>query len=953
MTKQPELRQITAVFADLVGSTKLSTTLDIEDYHATLAEFHRCCTDIVRCHNGVPARFIGDAILACFGFPAAAENDAVRAVLAAQKIIIEIPKLHNATSQPLSARVGIATGVVMTGELLHEGNASFGPASGATLNLAARLQALAEPNSIYIDQNTRGLIPDYPSMNSIGEQKLEGFAEGQVLWRLDPKEDEPQAVSIEQSSVDTSIIGREEELRLFSSLWNSIERKGAFVHVSGEPGIGKSRLMNELGISLLLKPEQIYAMECRHTASLRPLHPITSLIWTLSGIGTLTEGKNRLFALRRWVEGHLKLSPVTADLVYEMIEPGDIDTISAGSQQPNMSRIFEALVLFIERLGISSPILMIVEDIHWGDPTTLEFLEYLAEQVASIKAMVVCTSRTDPKQAIGSTTSAQNIELRRLDSQQSQQLITELANDHDLPTDSIKLIAERSDGIPLFVEEFTKTAMEHQDNALQTGSVEVLKGLPTTLHGLLLAKLDRVKDVAEVAPVGAAIGRIFSRELLLQAIDIPESAADAILSQLIDMELLRLSGTTPTLRYEFKHTLVRDAAYSTMPKSRRSAVHLRIGTLMEQRLAAGGVLPEALAYHFDLGNSPEKACKYWREAADQAHKSWAGKEAVAHIQAALRANDRAEPGRDQIDREAQLRESLRSPLILSGLGASHTLSNLERLRDLRAQQGDDAELLSVLHGLSSYHLMVGRLKDARQIAAEIMGRYRVEPTEGYVVPHILARRVLGFCCFLSGDFDDALEEFGQVIQLCETADAQKIEKFYHSDTVLIAQCMSVWARSLNGGQRGLSAHLVELGAAADLEDGWCKAYAHSLIAAVYQALGDADACLRHATKAMDLSEDHGFKYWIAWCRILRGWAIARKGRADEGCAYIEEGIGEYTATGSLQFVPQARALLAEGLIRSGRIAEASQVLNELAGHRRPAEIGYVDALVGSLFDSQI
>ncbi|MEM7060324.1 MAG: AAA family ATPase [Pseudomonadota bacterium] len=790
------------------------------------------------------------------------------------------------------------------------------------------------------------LVQDLGDITFIGTRKLKGFAEEQILWRIDRPSGNVPPTTPKSHLNEPRIVGREEELSLLHDHWKSIRRRGAFIKIHGEAGIGKSRLVRELGARLDARPEQIHFMDCLQVGNSRPLHPFVKLIKTQSLIGRFSDVDDQSTGVRAWIEERLKLSPITADIICDLVEPGSVAQENAISPQRYKSRLFETLILIIERLSIEAPSFLIIEDLHWADPTTLDFLAHLAGQIQSINAMVVCTGRPEQDSSLEAGNPTSTIDLRKLDSLQSSQIIHALTQGRDLPADITSEIAERTDGNPLFVEELTKVALEIDEKALRDGGATALRGLPTTLHGLLLSRLDRVDGVHQIAPVGAAIGRDFSRELLLQAAEVSENSADAVLARLVEMGLLLRSEAGSIQRYEFKHALVRDAAYGIMPKSRRTSAHHRIGTLLEQNSATDAVLPETLARHFDLGDAPEKACLYWHKAADQAHKASAGKEAVTHIHAALKANARTEPDGDQVNREMRLRESLRVPLILSGLGASHTLSNLERLRDLREQQGDDAKLLSVLHGLSSYHLMVGRLKDAREVAEEIIGRFWTAGETGDVVAHILGRRVLGFCSFLSGDFDEAIEEFDSVIELCATADAEKIEEFYHSDTVLIVQCMSAWALSLNGGQAGLPERLKELGQAADLSEGWCKAYAHSLIAAVFQALGDTDACLRHATQAMDLAEEHDFKYWIAWCRILRGWAIARKGRAEEGCAQIEEGIDEYTATGSLQFVPQARTLLAEGLIRAGRIAEASQVLNELAGRRRPTEIGYVDALVG-------
>lgn len=921
-TDTSEIRQITVLFADLVGSTELATSFDVEECHGVLASFHERCSEIVRANGGMPARFIGDALLACFGFPQATENDAVRAVQAAEQIAKEVPKMRVGLDYKPRARVGVATGLAMTGNLIAEGQQSFGPATGATLNLAARLQALATPDTVLIDQTTRGLLTANSECAFLGERNLKGFAEAQPIWRLDGQAH--STIPAEQNFANevVPLIGRAPELATLDRHWQESERKGSIVLIAGEAGIGKSRTLNEFVAKAGILRNRVVRMECIANEQLRPLRPVIKLLEALSGTSRVSDPQSRTEKLIHWVVEEMKLSPKTAEVLTRLIVPDQEATKDASAaRREGKAQIFETLTLLIDRMGLDGPNLFVIEDIHWIDPTTQEFLDHLTERIASMKAMLICTYRPDHHPNFIGQPRVSLISLSRLEDEQSAELIDSVLQERALPPDVVSEIIARADGIPFFVEELTKSAVETGPNG--ESAARSVRSLPTTLHGSLLARLDRVPGVARIAPIGAAIGRTFPLDLVLDISGLTEGIAQPILDGLSATGLLSRSGVGPKTRYTFKHALVRDAAYGTMPKSRRVGVHRRIADALEKSEPAG---KDILAWHFSEAGQHAKACAYWKDAALAAHKSSADREAVACIESALGCVDRLNENRERLDREIDLRETLRVPLVKAKFGSKEIEDNLLRLRALRDRRGDIEDLLGVLHGLSSYYIIRAKLSSAEQIAEEILERYGAQRD----VPRLLGLRLKGICRFWSDDLEVAERVFEEAIELNQHCDRLEIKKFYHADTEIISRGMLCWILSFEGPSARLTHELQAAEDAAAKSEPWNQAYAYSLMAAALQNLGSADACLQMTSKVIDISEEHEFEYWMSWCLVLNGWATVQLSDAHAGCERLREGIDRYAATGSVLFLSYARPLLADCLRTAGRDEEAAIALHDLA-----------------------
>ncbi|NNE24655.1 MAG: hypothetical protein HKN11_18805 [Rhizobiales bacterium] len=405
-------------------------------------------------------------------------------------------------------------------------------------------------------------------------------------------------------------------------------------------------------------------------------------------------------------------------------------------------------------------------------------------------------------------------------------------------------------------------------------------------------------------------------------------------------------GRGPDTIYAFKHALVQEAAYEILPKSRRVRLHHQIATALELLAdESKDIRPETLAHHFFLAEEYYKACEHWWRAAIEARQNSADTEAVAFIHAALDANSRLPESNASRDREIELREDLYVPLQVTSWGSPEIAQNVERLRELRMQRGDREELLDILHALSGYNIISGRISAARKLAEEILDQYGQKDE----VARVLGLRAMGMCSFLSGEPDEAIAEFKQIISLCDHIDLNRMRQFYQADTALIAHCMICWALALKGEREDMTAALAAVEPMIEAcSDRWSSAYSLIVLASTHQTAGNVDQCLEFVYRGIPIAEECRSDYWIGWGEVLRGWAVARKGHVSQGSSEITQGLDRYCATGSKQMIPYAKTLLADALLASGQTVEVLEIIDELTFNREPEEVRFVDSMLKKL-----
>jgi class 3 adenylate cyclase len=635
----PERRFVTVLFADLVGSTALSASIDPEDLREVISAYQMCVTESVRRFDGFVAKYMGDGVLVYFGYPEAHEDDPERAVRAGLELIAAAGGLK--THTPLQTRVGIATGLVVVGDLIGTGATQEQAIVGKTPNLAARLQSIARPNTVVIAEGTRKLLGHLFELGDLGAQDLKGISGPEPAWAvLRPSSVQSRFEALHTSGL-TKLVGRQEELDLLLRRWSkAMDREGQVVLLSGEPGIGKSRLIAALSERLASEPHTRLRYFCspQHTDS--ALYPIISQLERAAGFtyeDSVQAKLDKLDALLARSFTPRQDAALIAELL-SLPNDGRYPVVELLPQQ-RRQRTLEVLMTQIMSLSEQSPVLMIFEDAHWIDPTSLEALGRGIDRIKSYGVLLIITHRPEFEPPWIGRPYVTTLNLNRLGEREIGAMIDGVSGNEPLPESIRRDIVERTDGIPLFVEEMTKAVLEAQneDEAEQTAAAIPSSALavPASLHASLMARLDRLGSAKEVAQLGAVIGREFSHALLAAVVRKPEALQSAI-DRLIAAGLVFGQGVPPQATYLFKHALVQDAAYGTLLREPRRALHARIAeTLETQFVEIAENQPELLARHCTEAGLIEKGALLWGKAGQRSLARSALVEAIAQFTRAL------------------------------------------------------------------------------------------------------------------------------------------------------------------------------------------------------------------------------------------------------------------------------------------------------------------------------
>jgi class 3 adenylate cyclase/predicted ATPase len=932
-TAEAERRQLTVMFCDLVGSTPLSTRFDPEDLREIVGAYHRSVTDTVGRFGGFVAKYMGDGVLIYFGYPEAHEDDAERAARAGLAVIDAVDRL--ATPEPLNVRIGIATGLVVVGDLIGAGAAQERGVVGETPNLAARLQTLARPGTLVVADSTRRQIGTLFEIEDLGPQPLAGFAEPQRAWHVVGESGVVSRFEALRSGT-TPLVGRDEELDLLLRRWQQAKSgEGRVVLVSGEPGIGKSRLTATLSERIETEPHTRLRYFCSPHDQDSALYPF---------IGQL----ERAAGFARDDTATMKLDKLEA-LLGDAAEPGDISLIaemlslSGGERFPPLDlspqrkkeRTLAALLRHLQALARRQPVLMIFEDLHWIDPTSREVLDLTVEKITGLPVLLVATYRPEfqPPWVGGSQVTV--IALNRLGRNEGATLVHRLAGNLGvLPPDVVDEIVERTDGVPLFVEELTKAVVEAgvdrgyaSISAVPPSSLAV----PATLHASLQGRLDRLGPAAKnVAQAGAAIGRDFSHELLAAAVQLAEPELQEALRRLVEAGLVFQRGVPPTAEYLFKHALVQDTAYSTLLRGPRQALHRRIAEALEQRFPdLVETRPEIVAHHYGEAAIADKAIGYWHLAGKLSVAKSAVREATAQLRRGLSLLGGLPETRERNQLELDIHVTLTAALMAGkGFADPEAVAALERANRLVTETASVGTPLhfSVLFGLWVSNFAGGNIAAALQHATNFLSLAQSRPSSG---PLLIGHRILAHSLIFSGDYPAALAHSETAASLYRPDEHRDSAFSYGQDIGVGAFVQLAWAL-WHRGYPDQSAR------AADRALAYCRqlGHAHNLAHALHLA-GTAAVFARdvatvhaHSNDCVTLASEHGFALWAARGRILQGWAVAQKGEAMTGIARIRDGMAAAEATGARVTTPLCLTLLAEALALAGKIEEALAALDD-------------------------
>jgi predicted ATPase/class 3 adenylate cyclase len=937
-----ERRQVTVMFCDLVGSTALSGRLDPEDLGEIIGTYQRCCTEQIVKSGGFVARYLGDGVLAYFGYPRAHEHDAERAVRTGLTLVEAVPKLETTVGYPLQVRVGIATGLVVVGDLIGEGAAQEQTVVGETPNLAARLQALAEPGAVVIASSTRALIGGLFEYRDLGAVALKGFAKNVPAWQvLGAGATDSRFEALHATT--TPLIGRDEEIDLLLRRWEQAKGgDGQVVLISGEPGIGKSRIAEAILERLSNEPHIRLRYFCSPHHQDSALYPSIAQLERAAGFRRDDTDEQRLgkleAVLTRATKETSEAVPLLADLL--SVSTGDRYPPLNLTPQKGKEKTLRAQLAQVEGLAAQQPVVMVWEDVHWSDPTTRESLDLLVDRVSTLRVLVIMTFRPEFAPPWVGRPNVTMLILNRLSARQRAEMITHVTGGKALPKEMADQIIDRTDGVPLFIEELTKAVVESGvvvdagDRYTATGPVAPL-AVPTSLHASLLARLDRLAPTREVAQIGAALGRSFSHELISAVAPMPQRQLDDALAQLATAELIFRRGTPPA-EYTFKHALVQDAAYSTLLRTRRQQIHARIVATLEDQFPENVMAqPALLAQHCAEAGLTDKAVVYWLKAGQQAMARSATTEAVLRLQKGLDVLAGLPDGPRRRQQELDLQIALASALAATkGYSATDVGETIARAHALAEQIDRPEHLVPLIYGQFAFHMIRSEHKRALLLAEQIE---RIGETRNDVVAQLQGRRAQGATRYYLGEFVAARSLMEQCNGLGDAAPRATDARLSADPYAMMLAQLALVLSSLgyvDQARERFNKALAEarrLSHALTLANVLVRAnlatsYPFYTSSTRFDSTRTAET-QRHAEELLALSTEHGFPLFLGWAIALRGWGLVAQGQAREGLTLLTRGLTAVRATGAVASTPLGFMWLAEACAILGQPVEG---LNHLA-----------------------
>jgi class 3 adenylate cyclase/tetratricopeptide (TPR) repeat protein len=922
-----ERRQVTVLFCDMVGSTALSGTVDPELLGNLIRRYQDATAGAIGRFGGFVAKFMGDGVLAYFGFPNAFEDAAERAVRAAIGILAEVGGIERPDGTRVQARIGIATGLVVVGEIVGVGTAQERTIVGETPNLAARLQALAAPDTILISEATQNLLGGFFELEPTGEHELKGFSRPVPAWRVRGEASvESRFAAIRTGNLP--LIGRAHEMGLMLDRWRLARLgDGQIVTVIGEAGIGKSRSIEALQEALAGEPHARIHLQCSPHHSDSALYPIIQHLTRAACFAAADSPSARIEKLGALFAHRAASDAAAIPLLAELLS---IPTAAPGLPLTPAQRKAATIALLVDemvRLGETGPVLMVLEDAHWIDATTLELMTRLTDSIAHARLLALVTARPDfapPWQARPHSTL---LALGRLGRAECIELVSGVSASHGLSAETVAAIVAKTDGVPLFVEELTKSVMESagEDSA----------AVPATLKDSLTARLDRLGEAREMAQIAAVIGRQFPFALLEAVTAEGDADLETTLVKLIAAGIVFPDGRGLERSFSFKHALMRDAAYESLLLGRRREWHERIARALEDRfpeLAANE--PELLAYHFGAAELAGRACDYRMLAGDRALSRSAYQEAAAHFSAGLKSADALPEPADRLRRQLDFLLKLGPALMVTrGMGSAEAEDAYRRASEIGESLEDNAAVYKAKWGLWLHANISRKTALARDRAGELL---TLAQRSGDRDQLLEAYHCRWSTAFFRGDVAASLDNTRIGVETYDMArDRHLGHTFGGHDPGVCAHAVRANTLQLSGDrERARQSGAQGLALAETLDHPNTLAHALHNFGTCLQLVGDRAATFAAADRAVMLAQKFGLSQWRAGSVLLKGWATAVGSGVADAARLIDAEIGNATAAGPL---PQYYlGLAAEVLLAAGRPADGLAHLDRaLAGIDEP------------------
>ncbi len=898
-----ERRQLTVMFCDLVGSSALSARLDPEDLRAVIGAYHACIAEIIARNEGVIARYMGDGVLAYFGYPQAHEDDAEQATRAGLALVDAVANLKTDIGTELKVRIGIATGMVVVGDLTGEGAAKEQAVIGETPNLAARLQTFAKPGTVLISESTHRLTDGHFEYRNLGPVSLKGWVEPIPAWQVLGTSGVESRFEAQHKTRLTPLIGRDEEIELLLRRWQRCTHgEGCVVVLTGEPGIGKSHIALALEERLQAEPHITVRHFCsaHHTNS--ALHPFIRQLERAARFERSDSPAEKFAKL----EAVLVRSGADADRVVPplanllSLPPNDRYSVPELSPQKRKEMTLAALLAQLNVLAAQQPVYVIFEDVHWADPTSLELLTVTLERIPRLRVLLLITARREFKPPWPGHAHVTTVSLTRLSRRDGAALIERVTAGKTLPEEVRDQILARTDGVPLFVEELTKTVLEtgllqERDDHYVLNRPLPSMAIPTTLHASLMARLDRLASVREVAQIGAVVGREFSYELLSTVAGLPKERLEEALAQLVRSELIFCRGEIPQAVYTFKHALVRDAAYSGLLKSRRAALHATIADAFEQRF------PEIV------------------EAQPETLAQQGGIEASGHLA------DGARKDRLELDFQLALGPCL---IATQGPASDKAVATFARARELCERLGDPPEQLQVMFWLTTASVIRGELPLAEETIAALL---HLAEARGARPELLNAMRGQAMIRLFMGRLTGAREAIERAVEAFDASSEEErlAARAAGQDAGVADLALMSWPLWLLGHA---DTAITRMGAAIQRADAinhpHSQAYACYYASILYTLRGELLTAQRYAERCLILSEEHGFRQWRGLAHAIRGICVTLLEPSSSALEEIRDALDEYRGAGYQLGITALYVLLCPALLLSHKYEAALELIEQ-------------------------
>jgi class 3 adenylate cyclase/predicted ATPase len=935
--RQGERRQLTVMFCDLVGSVALSHGLDPEDFGDLVRSYQLLCQEAVERFEGYVADYLGDGVMAFFGYPTAHEDDAIRAVLSGRKIFTDLEKLNVRLGREkgveLSVRVAVHTGLVVVSGV---GVGHKPLIVGDPLNIASRLQKEAATNTLIVSAATRKLIEGFFSCEDLGPRSLAGISEPMDLHRVVSPRGVQSRLDVVGAKSLPPIVGREREIKLLWDKWEWVEagRGGQVVLLSGEAGIGKSRLVEAIKKRLEDRPHVIIELRSSPYHRNSPLHPVVSHFERWLGFGKEDSPTQRLDGIKSAVQ-RLGLPPSVVTLWANLLSvPLEGRYPPPDLRQEERRRLLETLIAALFSEAEDHPAFLVVEDLHWIDPTTLELLGMVVNQQPAARVLTVLTYRPDFPPPWTRLPHVNHLVLGRLDPTQAVQIVENVTAGRRLPPKVLEQVISRTDGVPLFVEELTKMVMESGILEQRNGAYELTGPLPSltipaTLQDSLMSRLDKLGAVKEVAQLCATLGRDFTYELLAAVSPLNEARLKIALDRLVETEFVYQRGVPPEATFSFKHALIQDAAYQALLRSTREQYHAAIGHVLEERFPQlVDSRPELPAQHYKLAGRNDKAVVYLQRAGEKAARSSAYTEAVNYLATSLDLLETLPDTPERDRQELDLQIALSGPLIATkGYGAFDTVQTFNRANELARHVGDAGEVFALLYGKWVTHFIRSEHQEALNAALQFLDLASQRAESAMLM---MGHRITGILRMFMGDLAAGHAHLNDALALYEPETHQHLMFRFGQQPGASIHALTAWSFWLSGypdTALRFCNKAIEIARESKHTNTLCYAlfYGGCFVNCFRR---DVDRVYKHAREVAEIAEANQLALWRAYARILSGWAVVERGQPDEGVSQIQSGITELQATSTKLCLPSLWSLLIRGQMALGQIEQGLKMTDE-------------------------